>query len=88
MTHLVPKDFDDLSGSRSQSGFVLVQLAEDTLLAANILHVQLTPHIFHHGDVVEDFEAVPVHLVARSVKRKHFSILMMDDIVKVVHKDT
>lgn len=38
-----------------------MDLAEDALLAVGVLDVQLAPHVLHHGNVVEDLQAVPVH---------------------------
>lgn len=44
-----------------------MDLAEDSLLATGVVDVQLAPHLFHHGNVVEDLKTVPVHWgIARS----------------------
>lgn len=61
----VPEGVDDFRGGGTESQLVLVQLAKDPLLAVGILDVQFAPHIFHHADVVEDLQAVPVDLISR-----------------------
>ena len=63
----LPEHVDDLGGRRTERSFILVQLAQDPLLAGHFLDVEFAPHFFHHGNVVEHFEAVPVDPVAGPV---------------------
>ena len=44
-----------------------MQLAQNPLLAGHFFDVEFAPHFFHHGNVVEDFEAVPIDPVAGPV---------------------
>ena len=66
MKLLSPENVDYLGSSWSQGFFILVNFAQNALLTADILDVQLAPHFFHQRNVIKDLDTVPIHRVIRS----------------------